>query len=293
MQTSESRGRTCSWSVHGCVPTLLVVGWERKHVVLPVSLLLPMKTCKEAFLPTWKNVWIRWAHPQNCELFPAPTPLITQHLPKPSFYLHTFEVTAPTWNNTALLHRIRSKPPSFNQPAPGISGDTGASAAVVMPSKYSATYSHSFNMNITRIPFMPGLPNLQNLVPDDLRWGWCNNNRNKVHDKCHVLESSRNHPCPRKNCLPWNLSQGPLPHTRWGRRKGKRKKTIKIMNRCSSRQGRKHAQRPHSHSIFPRITQLFICILASVNWPMFRCHTRHGSLKTKGCLGSILLFLLP
>ena len=42
----------CSWSVHGCVPTLLVVGWERKHAVLPVSLLLPMKTCKEAFLPT-------------------------------------------------------------------------------------------------------------------------------------------------------------------------------------------------------------------------------------------------
>ena len=40
-QTSESRGRTCSWSVHGCVPTLLVVGWERKHMVLPVSLLLP------------------------------------------------------------------------------------------------------------------------------------------------------------------------------------------------------------------------------------------------------------
>ena len=55
-QTSESRGRTCSWSVHRHVPTLLVAGWERKHAVLPVSLLLPMKTGKEAFLPTQKNV---------------------------------------------------------------------------------------------------------------------------------------------------------------------------------------------------------------------------------------------
>ena len=35
-------------------------------------------------------------------------------------------------------------------------------------------------------------------MPDDLRWSWCNNNRNKVHNTCNVLESSRNHlPCPR------------------------------------------------------------------------------------------------
>ena len=25
-------------------------------------------------------------------------------------------------------------------------------------------------------------------MPDDLRWSWCNNNRNKVHDKCSVLK---------------------------------------------------------------------------------------------------------
>ena len=35
-----------------------------------------------------------------------------------------------------------------------------------MPLEYSATYSHSVNMNITRILFMPGFPNLQYLVPD-------------------------------------------------------------------------------------------------------------------------------
>ena len=28
---------------------------------------------------------------------------------------------------------------------------------------------------------------------DDLRWSWCNTNRNKVHNKCHALESSPNH----------------------------------------------------------------------------------------------------
>ena len=30
-------------------------------------------------------------------------------------------------------------------------------------------------------------------MPDDLRGNWCNNNRNKVHSKCNVLESSWNH----------------------------------------------------------------------------------------------------
>ena len=55
-----------------------------------------------------------------------------------------------------------------------------------------------------------GVPNLQDLMPD-LRWNWCN--RNKVHNKYNVLESSRKHPplrspaSPRKNCLPqdWTL----------------------------------------------------------------------------------------
>ena len=42
-----------------------------------------------------------------------------------------------------------------------------------------------------------GLPNLrQTLMPDDLRWSWCNNNRNKVHDKCNELESSWNYRRP-------------------------------------------------------------------------------------------------
>ena len=39
------------------------------------------------------------------------------------------------------------------------------------------------------------VPRLWDLIHVDLRWGWCNNNRNKVHDKCDVLESSWNQPC--------------------------------------------------------------------------------------------------
>ena len=40
-----------------------------------------------------------------------------------------------------------------------------------------------------------GIPNLQDLMPNDLKWSWCNNNRNKAHNKCNVLESSRT-TCP-------------------------------------------------------------------------------------------------
>ena len=54
-----------------------------------------------------------------------------------------------------------------------------------------------------------GVPNLWDLMPDDLRWIWYNTNRNKVHNKCNALESSWNHPLapsPWKNCLLWNGS---------------------------------------------------------------------------------------
>ena len=39
-----------------------------------------------------------------------------------------------------------------------------------------------------------GIPNLWDLMPDDLRWNWRHTNRNKVHDKGNALESSRNLP---------------------------------------------------------------------------------------------------
>ena len=55
--------------------------------------------------------------------------------------------------------------------------------------------------------FWLGVPNLWDLMPGDLRWSWCNNNRSKVHKKCSVLESSWKHPLTptvQKSCLPQN-----------------------------------------------------------------------------------------
>ena len=39
-----------------------------------------------------------------------------------------------------------------------------------------------------------GVSSLWDLMPDGLRWSLCNNDRNKVHNKCNVLGSSPNHP---------------------------------------------------------------------------------------------------
>ena len=41
----------------------------------------------------------------------------------------------------------------------------------------------------------PGVSNLQDLTPDDLRWSWWNNNN--MHNKCNAFESSWNHLPPR------------------------------------------------------------------------------------------------
>ena len=49
----------------------------------------------------------------------------------------------------------------------------------------------------------PGVPNLRDLMPDDLRCRWCNSNR--VHNKCNAFGSSWNHlPSPTHN--PWKNS---------------------------------------------------------------------------------------
>ena len=49
--------------------------------------------------------------------------------------------------------------------------------------------------------FTAGVPSLWN---DDLRWGWCHNNRNKVHSKCNAWIILKSSPLPGlwKNCLP-------------------------------------------------------------------------------------------
>ena len=50
-----------------------------------------------------------------------------------------------------------------------------------------------------------GVPKLQDLMPEDLRWSWCDNkNRNEVHNKCNALVSSQNYPYPLPG--PWKNS---------------------------------------------------------------------------------------
>ena len=62
------------------------------------------------------------------------------------------------------------------------------------------------------LPPKAGTPSLQDLKPGDLRWTWCNNNRNKMHSKCPAPEPSCSHPSPPglgKNFLPQNWSLAP------------------------------------------------------------------------------------
>ena len=47
-----------------------------------------------------------------------------------------------------------------------------------------------------------GTPYFWDLMPDHLRWSWCYN-RNEVHNKCSMLESSPNHPHP----TPWSVEK--------------------------------------------------------------------------------------
>ena len=62
---------------------------------------------------------------------------------------------------------------------------------------FIANLRHIISLGLSLMWFSnTGAPSVQDLMPDDLGWSWWNNNRYKVHDKCYVLESSRNHPPP-------------------------------------------------------------------------------------------------
>ena len=76
------------------------------------------------------------------------------------------------------------------------------------------------------IAFKAGVPNLQELMPDNLRWSWCtNNNRDRVHSECNVVWIAlklTSLPQSMKNCLPWNhflvpqrLGTAVLRHRSW------------------------------------------------------------------------------
>ena len=50
---------------------------------------------------------------------------------------------------------------------------------------------------------------LQDLMPEDLRCSWCNNNRNKAHNKCNALKLSQTIP---PHSGPWTIvSHKPSP----------------------------------------------------------------------------------
>ena len=54
-----------------------------------------------------------------------------------------------------------------------------------------SSWSEDFLVDSRAISGLVVVPNLWDLVPDNLRWSWCNNNnRNKVHSR-----SFQNHPC--------------------------------------------------------------------------------------------------
>ena len=55
------------------------------------------------------------------------------------------------------------------------------------------------------------VPNLWGLMPGDLKWSWCNNNRNRVHNECNSLESSQNHPLPSPQSMEKLSSTKPVP----------------------------------------------------------------------------------
>ena len=52
----------------------------------------------------------------------------------------------------------------------------------------------SLTLDLQSQSLRAGVLSLWDLMPDDLRWSWYNNNRNKVHSKFNVLEASPNHP---------------------------------------------------------------------------------------------------
>ena len=84
-----------------------------------------------------------------------------------------------------------------------------------VPSNRSANLSVSFSSWRHQFWCPPssnsGVPNLWDLRPDYLKWSWCNNNRNKVHNKCNVLESPQKHSFPQSlgKFSSWNWSLVP------------------------------------------------------------------------------------
>ena len=57
-------------------------------------------------------------------------------------------------------------------------------------------YYCCLSIGLPNFTFISGAPNLQDLMPDDLQWSLCNNNRNNGHNKCNILNHSKTIPPP-------------------------------------------------------------------------------------------------
>ena len=78
----------------------------------------------------------------------------------------------------------------------------------LLATPWTAAHQAPPSMGFSRQEYWSGVP----LASPDLRWVFCNNNRNKMHNEINVLESSQNlspTPGPWKNYLPQNWSLVP------------------------------------------------------------------------------------
>ena len=68
--------------------------------------------------------------------------------------------------------------------------------ALQQDSKHLRPMNNHSRPHFFPLSYKAGVPNLQYLMTDDVRWSWCRNNRNKKHNKCNALISSWSHPQP-------------------------------------------------------------------------------------------------
>ena len=118
------------------------------------------------------------------------------------------------WGGKGLLNRKppSSWPPRFLEGPPCLVGTLSSVTTAIWGQLSCLGWTIYFpRAGGTCLPFKTGVPNLQDQMPDDLRWSWCNNNRNKVHNTCNVPDPQTTclHPGQWKYCLLWNHSLAP------------------------------------------------------------------------------------
>ena len=129
-------------------------------------------------------------------------------------WLHTYPMTPfGLWLLSCSLSLSLIYPPCW-QSTPDCHLTSGLNLPQAVWLSFSSSWvggSHSHPRRSSYWQHLAGLLGHQHLIPDDLRWSWCNNNRNKVHRKDNAVESSPNHSSPGswKSRLPRNWSLVP------------------------------------------------------------------------------------